>query len=199
MFCLSRRARRRLLREMADRRFVTTPTSILKRLTGQETWPDPVTFTGGITASGGIVNPVISNLAIPAATTTLTLAPATHAGKTLLIASTGGLAITPPAATGTFNVYEFLFTATITGGSFTFDSKAGNASDVITGIVDTNKVGTLSQWGTAANSNLITLNGGTTGGLAGDTLRLVDVGTNLWKVWGVLSQSGTVATPFSNH
>lgn len=173
--------------------FVTTPTSMLKRLTGQETWPDPVTF------AGGIANSALATLAIPAATTTLILTPAAHAGKTLLIASTGGLAITPPPATGTFNVYRFLVITTVSGGNFTFDAKAGNASDVITGIVDTNKVGTLSQWGTAANSNLITLNGSTLGGIAGDTFELTDVGTNLWKVWGTLSQSGTAATPFSNH
>lgn len=193
MFEFSSRARRRLLRKMLSRHYVTTPTSILKRLTGQETWPDPVTFSGGIT------NISLSTLAIAAATTTLTLAPATHAGKTLLIASTGGLAITPPPATGTFNIYKFLVITTISGGNFTFDAKAGNASDVIAGIVDTNKVGTLSQWGTAANSNLFTFNGTTLGGIAGDTFEFTDVGTNLWRVWGVLSQSGTAATPFSNH
>ncbi len=175
--------------------FVTTPTSFLKRLTGQETWPDPVTFTGGIVA--GI--PALNTLAIPAATTTLTLSSATHAGKTLLIASTGGLAITPPAATGTFNVYEFLFTTTITGGSFTIDAKAGNASDVFNGILQTNKVATLANYGTAANSNLLTLNGTTTGGLLADYFKLVDVATNCWKILGVISQSGSVATPFSNH
>lgn len=36
--------------------WVTTPTSFLKRLTGEEVWPDPVTFTGPITVTGGVVS-----------------------------------------------------------------------------------------------------------------------------------------------
>lgn len=173
--------------------YVTAPVNYYNRFTGQEAWPDPISFSGGVT------NSILSTLAIAAATTTLTLAPATHAGKTLLISSTGGLAITPPAATGTFNVYQFLFTAAITGGNFTFDAKAGNASDVLNGILLGNKVATLANYGTAANSNLLTFDGTTLGGLKGDLVTLIDIATNTWKIQGLISQSGTVATPFSNH
>lgn len=167
----------------------TTPTSLLKRLTGAEPWTDPVPAT---------LQEQL--LAIPAATTTLTLAPATHGGRLLLIASTGGLAITPPAATGTGNIYTFAVTTTISGGNFTFDAKAGNASDLIYDIANTNKVGTgLTQYGTAANTNLITWDGSTKGGIAGDWLQLIDLATNMWLVQIVGQQSGTVASPFSNH
>lgn len=167
----------------------TTPTSIVNRLMGLENWTDPVPAT---------LKELL--LPIPAATTTLTLTPATHGVRVLTLSCTGGLAVTPPAATGTGNVYQFAVTTTLSGGNFTFDAKAGNASDVLYGIANTNKVGTgLTQYGTAANSNLITWDGSTKGGILGDYLWLMDLATNVWLVQITGQQSGTVATPFSNH
>lgn len=186
--------------------FVTTPTSIVNRLMGVEPSPDPMTFSGlatfsgGINSSGAFQNQALPLLAIAAGTTTLALSPATHAGKIVTLSSTGGLTVTPPAATGTGNVYTFGVTTTLTGGSFTFDAKAGNASDLIFGSALTNKVGTgPTSYGTIASTNLITWNGGTTGGIKGDWMQLIDLATNIWLVEIVGQQSGTVATPFSNH
>lgn len=201
---MGRRARLRALRALLGRHYVTTPSSMVNRMMGLETWPDAVTFSGGVigTLTGNVTGaiPVLPAVAIAAATTTLTLSPATHAGKAILLSSTAGLAITPPAATGTLNVYGILFTATISGGNVTFDAKAGNASDVIKGVIDTNKVGTgLTQYGTISNTNLITFDGTTRGGIAGDYFQLIDVATNLWIISGCGQQSGTIATPFTNH
>lgn len=139
-------------------------------------------------------------VSVPAATTTLTLTAAAHANRTILVASTGGLAVTPPAATGTGNKYKFVCTAAISGGSFTVDAKAGNASDVYSGWMQSYKATTFTPYPTASNSNLITFNGTTTGGAAaGDWFEIQDVKTNLWQVVGYTIQSGTVATMFSNH
>jgi hypothetical protein len=180
---------------------VTTPTSYYGRLTGTEAWPDPITFTGGFTAPASAVQIQGYGLVtVPAATTTLTLTPALHAGKVVLVQSTGGLAITPPAATGTGNVYRiYVFTA-ISGGSLTIDPKAGNASDVCAGSLYGGTTGAAgSVWVTATNSNFITFNATTTGGLAGTWVEMTDVATNKWAVQGVVVSSGTAATPFSNH
>lgn len=181
--------------------FVTLPSSIINRVMGLEPFTDPLTLAAGTTVGGQPVGGGSSSLlVIPPTTTTLTLTAALHAGKNLLLAPTGGLAITPPAATGTGNVYRFSFTATATGGSVTIDPKAGAAGDVLYGISNINKVGTgVSQFGTAANSNLITLNGTTTGGILGDSITLRDVATNVWQVEIIGQGSGTIATPFSNH
>lgn len=140
-----------------------------------------------------------SPITVPAAVTTLTLT-AAHAGRPLLIASTGGLAITPPAATGTFNCYYLYVITTVSGGSLTWDPKAGNASDVCAGCVYGGTTGAVAgSWVTASNSNFVTFNGSTTGGLIGTSLWMVDVATNKWMVGGVQVSSGTAATPFSNH
>jgi hypothetical protein len=53
-------------------------------------------------------------------------------------------------------------------------------------------------WITAADSDTITLNGTTTGGLSvGDYIELIDIATNKWLVLGFTTTSSTEATPFS--
>jgi hypothetical protein len=179
----------------------TTPTSIINRLMGLEAWTDPIALASGTTVGGQVVGGGTSSLlAIPAATTTLTLAPATHAGKTLLIASTGGLAVTPPAATGTGNEYSFFVTAAITGGNFTLDAKAGNATDVIYGWMQSYKATTFTPYTTGTNTNLITFDGSTMGfAQIGDWFSIRDMATHVWRITGWTVQSGTIASMFSNH
>ena len=50
---------------------------------------------------------------------------------------------------------------------------------------------------TAADSDTITFNGTTTGGIKGATVELQDVAADLWSVRVVGAASGTEATPFS--
>lgn len=168
-----------------------------------------LTSTGGIDLSGLLATAVELNraadvstrvIAVPAATTTLTLTEATHEGKTLVISSTGGLAVTPPAATGSGGKYRFICGAVISGGNFTVDAKAGNSSDVFTGWMQSYKATTFTPYPTAANSNLITFDGSTKGGAAiGDWFEIEDFATHEWKVTGYTIQSGTIASMFSNH
>lgn len=137
---------------------------------------------------------------VPAATTTLTLTEALHEGKILVLQSTGGLAITPIAATGSGGVYQFVVKTAISGGNVTIDAKAGNASDIVSGRAYQLKVGTgETVYAAGASDNLITINGTTLGGLKGDYIRMIDVATNLWYVFIDSTASGSVATPFSNH
>ena len=168
----------------------TTPTSLALRLMGQEACTDGLVVQG---ASAQFV-------AIPAGTTTLTMVRATHAGKLLLVASTGGLAITPLPATGTGDIYDFLVITAISGGTFSIDAKAGAAADVFMGGLYGGTSGTGAvAWPTAANSNFIQFNATTTGGLAGTRCTIQDIATNKWMVQGTIVSSGTAATPFSNH
>lgn len=201
---LEMRMLRKRLR-IAQMFFVTAPTSYFNRLTNQEAFADGLTVgAGGLTLGDGTqlggtgANGTV--ITVPPASTTLTLTAALHANRRLLIASTGGLAITPPAATGTGNVYTFIIKATIAGGNFTIDAKAGNASDIFAGIAWQNKTGTgITTTPTASNTNLITLSGSTTGGIIGDLITMVDAGTNVWNLEIVGQYTGTFATPFSNH
>jgi hypothetical protein len=128
------------------------------------------------------------------------LTQALHDGKIILLKSTGGLAITPPAATGTGAEFKFCFTATISGGNVTIDAKAGNASDIFTGRCYQLKVGTGEVvYAAGATDNLLTIDGSTKGGVIGDWITLVDVALHQWYVFFDSTGSGTVVTPFSNH
>ena len=117
-----------------------------------------------------------------------------HAGKTVTLNKADGQAVTLPNATGSGNKFRFVVGTAITSNSTTF--KVARAADVMAGqaIVD----GTTStMFQTAADSDTVTLNGGTTGGLAGTMVEVEDVASNLWYVHVLGNGSGTEATPFS--
>jgi hypothetical protein len=168
----------------------TTPLSMVNRLMGLEAWTDPIP---------GLIPQNVSLVTVPPATNILAMTAALHAGRYLLIASTGGLAITPVAATGTGNIYGLIVLTTISGGSLTVDHKAANASDLIQGTVTIGAT-TSGSFATATNSNLVTFNATTTGGIIGTFYTWIDVGTNKNVVMDAqIVGSGTSATPFSNH
>jgi hypothetical protein len=195
--CLSRRGRARLRAWLAGMHGITVPTSVVNRLTGTEAWTDPVSLPAGTTIGGAFIG---ANAPVNATGSTLTLTQALHGGKIVTINRATGITITPPPATGTGTSYRLFVGTTMSGGSTTIDAKAGNASDVFYGLNLQMLVGTGSScYATASNSNLITLNGSTQGGLKGDWITLADVATNVWFIEMLTVATGSVATPFSNH
>ncbi len=179
---------------------MANPLSMLNVLNGTET-SQPLLLGAGTTINGLAFPGAVAPVVIAAATTTLTLTPAAHANRAVLLQSTGGLVITPPAATGTGNTYTLIVIATITGGSVTVDFKAANASDVINGTAAQFKAGTgVTFYSASTNTNLLTLNGTTTGGIIGDFIQIMDVALHQWVVQEWTTQAtSTVASPFSNH
>ena len=137
---------------------------------------------------------------LPAAATTLTMTAALHAGGILLLRCTGGLTITPPPATGTFNKYTIIVITTISGGDVLIDAKLAAASDIFAGNCYTGSAGgTPGTFGTATNSNLATFNATTSGGIAGTWIEMIDVKTNVMAIRICNVCSGVAITPFSNH
>lgn len=201
----------------------TTPTSMVNRLMGLETWTDAVnfgsvahifggavSFTGTPTYSNAIAFPANTTLGgypldtasklvtVAAATTQLTVTKALHDGRIIQLQSTAGLAVTMPAATGSGAIYTFQVITAISGGNVTIDAKT-NAANYY-GLVNQVKDGSaLATYSTTATSNLLTFNGGTTGGLAGDLVEVIDVATNVFNLYSISKATGTVATPISNH
>lgn len=128
---------------------------------------------------------------------TLTVANLSRNGKRYTVNVASGCAVTLPAATGSGNVVEFIIGTTITSNSTTI-KVTGN--DVMTGqaIVAQDDASNVNiAFETAADSDTITLNGSTTGGIKGDRIRLVDIAADTWHVEAVMSATGTEATPFS--
>lgn len=125
-----------------------------------------------------------------------------HEGKTCLLAEVGGNAavtLTLPAATGGGGRYRFVVDVVNTSG---YVIKAAAGADVFIGSVlgdDGGAVTTALVWRAGATDDTLTLNGTTTGGVfRGGWVEFEDVSTTGWAVRGVVDQSGTEATPFSD-
>ena len=142
----------------------------------------------------GTITPIVT------LTATGNITAATHAGKTLLMGEVGGNAaatFTLPAATGSGAEYRFIVSVVNTSN---YKIQVANADDTIDGsvILHQDSANTVQTFNTVAASDTITLDGTTTGGVSiGDELTLVDMATNQYSVKGVLTASGTEATPFS--
>ena len=136
-----------------------------------------------------------------ALTGSTTITRATHGYPKVLSMTGTGAAYTQtlPAAAGLGTRYQFVVGAVNTSNHVI---QVANSSDVMYGQIVTCSTGEtpdLAQpWITASDSDTITLNGTTKGGLAiGDMIELIDIATNKWMVLGFTTSNGTEATPFS--
>lgn len=156
-----------------------------------------LTRSGALKARGVTGSP---ESIVNATAATLAVDPDTHAGKTITLNRAGGITATLPAATGSGDVYEFIVGTTFTGNGIV---KVANATDTMVGsaTIAQDAADTVVQFDTAASSDTITLNGTTTGGLAGATITVRDIkldGTTAkWFVNVFSSATGVEATPFS--
>ena len=152
------------------------------------------TFSGPVTSTAGFISG--SDSLVSATAATLTVTAAAHSGRTVVLDRAAGQAVTLPAATGSGNYYRFFVATTITSNSTTI-KVVGN--DVMAGaaIVANDTDASASIFETAADSDTITFNGSTTGGIRGATVELQDVAADLWSVRIVGAATGSEATPFS--
>jgi hypothetical protein len=120
-----------------------------------------------------------------------------HAGTTCTINAAAGLTITLPAASGSGRVFELVLGTTVTSNNVIV--QVANANDTMTGQADMAQDAgdTTATFETFSNSDTITLNGSTKGGIKGDKIILKDIQSTLWSVDAELSGTGTEATPFS--
>lgn len=148
--------------------------------------------------SGGGSSPIVN-----AAAATLTVTQSAHAGKVITLNRAAGIAVTLPAATGTGSTYTFSVGTTVTSNSTTITTGVtGASSDAYQGIALTEDGGTCTGWlatAGAGGSDVITLNGSTTGGFVGDLIEVKDIGTGIWQIMRMATKStGTAATSFSH-
>jgi len=128
---------------------------------------------------------------------TLTLNKPTHEGCTVVANRAAGTTFTLPAAVGSGCKYTVLIGTTVTSNNTIV--QVANSSDVMTGIaINGQDAGdTAVIFETAVDTDTITLNGSTKGGIKGDRIELEDVAANTWAVRVEGSATGTEITPFS--
>lgn len=98
-----------------------------------------------------------------------------------------------PPATGEGGMYRFFIGVTASGNKII---KAAG-TDTIQGTASMCG-GTAGSFATASNTNTITLNGTTTGGVLGTVVELWDMALGTWSVQVSSIGTGVQATPFSN-
>jgi hypothetical protein len=156
---------------------------------GAATFSGAASVAGVLTQSATKIGPAPVDTAIA-----LALTQALHAGRVVTLNSTTGRAITLPAATGTGDVYTVFVGTTVSSGSHTivcagsdvFNGAVGVSTD-IAGVVESAQV----------TDSTITMNGTTTGGIAGSFVRVTDVASAVWMLEGFLVSSGVEGTVFS--
>ncbi len=158
------------------------------------------TFSGPVTSTNGFIGDVtgatLGGTPVDTTASTLAVVQATHAGRTLTLNRAGGIAVTLPAASGTGAIYRFIVGTTFSSAG---TIKVANTSDIMTGtaILFADGGDTVLGFATAADTDTITLDGSTTGGIKGAHVVITDAAVNLWHVHYVSDASGTEATPFS--
>jgi hypothetical protein len=127
-------------------------------------------------------------------TASATLNNDTHGLTTVRLSAAAGLTVTMPAATGSGDKYCFKVVTAVTSNSYVI---AAAGTDILAGVVSiaTDVAGVTCP--TTATSDKISMNGGTTGGLAGSSVELEDSASGVWIVSGSLISTGAEATPFS--
>lgn len=150
------------------------------------------TFSGPVTSTAGFITGAGVNSTVTASTLTVTAAD--YNGQTINLSRAAGITVTLPAATGSNAVYRFVVSTTVTSNSYKI--QVANSTDVMNGIINVSGA-TGTPFGTLPASDTITMNGSTSGGLAGSVVTVTDIASGIFEVSGALIGSGVVVTPFS--
>jgi hypothetical protein len=133
---------------------------------------------------------------IVAAGATLAVTVALHDGKIIALDTAAGSVCTLPAATGSGAKFHFVVKVTPTSNAHKVQV---TGDDVMYGLalgLDDDGV-PANAWGTAVDSDTISINSGSQGGEIGDSIECIDIAADKWAVQVRLTQSGTEASPFS--
>lgn len=142
-----------------------------------------------------ISSPVVSANAPVAGGSALTLTAATHGGKTILMDTAAGTALTLPAATGTGVKFRIFISTTVTSNAHTV-AVVGNDAMFGNAVLFQDGGDTMVGFEAGADTDKISMNGTTTGGLKGGFIELEDVATDTWSVFLTSAATSTEATPF---
>lgn len=156
---------------------------------------------GGTTlaATAAEINAVadVSTRLVSATAATLAVTVADHSDKVIVLNRAAGVTATLPAATGSGAVFRFTTGTAVTSNNNIV--KVADNTDVMSGsiYVTDQAAGTGTEFSTTTTSDTVTMNGTTSGGLAGGILTLIDVAANLYAVHGNVIATGVEVTPFS--
>ncbi len=138
----------------------------------------------------------VASRIVTASSATLTVTEALHEGRIINLDRAAGVTVTLPAATGSGARYTFLTKTTVTSNN-NIIQVVGDDTMKGTAWMAADGGDTVVAFETAADSDTITMNGSTKGGIVGSRIELIDYAADTWNVQAFLQGTGTEATPFS--
>lgn len=140
----------------------------------------------------GSLQPAIKNVTVSTALTNKD-----YGGVPITVNAAAGLTLTLPDATGSGDKFEVIIGTTVTSNNVIIT--VPDANNILVGFATLLQDGgdTAVHFETAADSDTITLNGSTKGGIKGMKVTLIDMANNEWHVEIKGAATGTEATPFS--
>ena len=155
---------------------------------GQTTFSGPVRSERGFTAAGS--NAVVNITA----ETTLTYAD--HVGRIIEINDADGAVTLPAITTDTIGAtYKFFVGTTASDLDIQTDGTDKFVGNLVLAASATSQARGFAP---AASNDVISMNGTTTGGIAGSVVEVTAIATAEYLVTGTLLGSGTLATPFAD-
>lgn len=124
--------------------------------------------------------------------------------RVVAVQAAAGCTIKLPPATGTGVKYRIAVQTTVTSNNVIIQTATtGTETDTLQGqVTQTGASGATTSFGhvdtAGSQTNTITLNGSTKGGIIGDTFEFVDAGNGIWSFHGFTKITGTAATPLSH-
>lgn len=148
-------------------------------------------------ASPTITGAIITNELVTAAGATETLTSA-DCGQTTLLDTDAGSVITLPAATGSGCIFRFLVTDGV-GSNAHVINVVGN-DEFVGGLINIGTTADQTDAFTAAqggDTDRISMNGTTSGGLEGTFIVIQDVAADDWALWGTVVGTDASASPLA--
>lgn len=138
-----------------------------------------------------------ANGIVAATAATLAVNGALHNGKLITLDRAAGITVTLPAATGSGAQYEFYNKTTVTSNNHVIQVTTDDVMKGTVWMASDNAADAAIAFETAVDSDTITMNGSTKGGIIGDRITLIDVATDTWSLQAFLQGTGTEVTPLS--
>ena len=155
---------------------------------GQTTFSGPVRSERGFTSVG--------STAVVNITAETTLTYADHVGRIIEVNDADGAVTLPAASTDTIGAKYVFFIGTTASD---LDIKTDGTDKFVVNLVLAAAATSQARgFAPAATNDVISMNGTTTGGIAGSHLEVTAIAADEYLVTGTLLGSGTLATPFAD-
>ena len=152
------------------------------------------TFSGPVRSERGFT--AVGSTAVVAITAETTLTYADHVGRIIEINDADGAVTLPAITTDTIGAtYKFFVGTTASDLDIKTDGTDKFVGNLVLAAAATSQARGFAP---AASNDVISMNGTTTGGIAGSVVEVTAIATAEYLVTGTLLGSGTLATPFAD-